>query len=43
MFFLVQFEGELDEPKFNMFMTNLLQNKAKDLYRCKGVLKFKGT
>ncbi len=38
-----QFVGELDEPKFNMFMSTLLQNKAKDLYRCKGVLKFKGT
>uniref|UniRef100_A0A7S0VMP5 CobW C-terminal domain-containing protein n=1 Tax=Hemiselmis tepida TaxID=464990 RepID=A0A7S0VMP5_9CRYP len=38
----VSFEGELDEKKFNMFMTNLLQTRANDLYRCKGVLKFKG-
>mmetsp|Transcript_39343 Transcript_39343/g.77045 ORF Transcript_39343/g.77045 Transcript_39343/m.77045 type:complete len:531 (+) Transcript_39343:99-1691(+) len=38
----VTFEGEMDEKKFNSFMTNLLQTKANDLYRCKGVLKFKG-
>eukprot|EP00281_Chroomonas_sp_CCMP1168_P019083 CAMPEP_0206237766 /NCGR_PEP_ID=MMETSP0047_2-20121206/14442_1 /ASSEMBLY_ACC=CAM_ASM_000192 /TAXON_ID=195065 /ORGANISM="Chroomonas mesostigmatica_cf, Strain CCMP1168" /LENGTH=529 /DNA_ID=CAMNT_0053662227 /DNA_START=21 /DNA_END=1610 /DNA_ORIENTATION=- len=37
----ISFEGELDEKKFNMFMTTLLQAKANDLYRSKGVLKFK--
>lgn len=36
-----QFEGELDERKFNQFMTQLLQTRAIDIYRCKGVLKFK--
>jgi G3E family GTPase len=33
-------EGLLDVPKFNDFMTGLLQQKAKDLYRTKGVLAF---
>lgn len=33
-------EGLLDVPKFNGFMTKLLQEKAADLYRTKGVLAF---
>ena len=33
-------EGLLDVPKFNDFMTGLLQQKAKDLYRTKGILAF---
>jgi len=32
--------GLLDVPKFNAFMTELLQAKAADLYRTKGVLAF---
>lgn len=32
--------GLLDVPKFNAFMTSLLQAKAADLYRSKGVLAF---
>lgn len=30
--------GPLDEYRFNMFMRDLLAEKAKDIYRCKGVL-----
>ena len=33
-------EGLLDVPKFNSFMSQLLQAKAADLYRTKGVLAF---
>ena len=32
--------GDLDVPKFNAFMTQLLAAKAADLYRTKGVLAF---
>jgi len=35
-------EGFLDVPKFNMFMAELLQTRAADLYRTKGVLSFAG-
>ncbi|KAH8084412.1 ATP binding protein [Aureococcus anophagefferens] len=35
-------EGFLDVPKFNMFMAELLQARAADLYRTKGVLSFAG-
>ncbi|KAJ1455616.1 PRLI-interacting factor L-like protein [Pelagophyceae sp. CCMP2097] len=35
-------EGFLDVPKFNMFMAELLQSRAADLYRTKGVLSFAG-
>jgi G3E family GTPase len=31
------------QKKFNMFMSTLLQEKARDLYRCKGVVAFKGS
>ena len=34
--------GELVTPVFNQFMSKLLQEKAKDLYRTKGVLAFNG-
>lgn len=30
--------GPLDEHRFNMFMRDLLAEKAKDIFRCKGVL-----
>ncbi len=30
--------GSLDEYRFNMFMRDLLTEKAKDIFRCKGVL-----
>jgi G3E family GTPase len=30
--------GPLDEYRFNMFMRDLLAEKAKDIFRCKGVL-----
>ncbi len=30
--------GQLDEYRFNMFMRDLLSEKAKDIFRCKGVL-----
>jgi G3E family GTPase len=30
--------GALDEYRFNMFMRDLLTEKAKDIFRCKGVL-----
>ena len=38
----VAVEGFLDVPKFNMFMAELLQSRAADLYRTKGVLSFAG-
>eukprot|EP00632_Arachnochrysis_sp_CCMP2950_P006453 CAMPEP_0185703796 /NCGR_PEP_ID=MMETSP1164-20130828/15449_1 /TAXON_ID=1104430 /ORGANISM="Chrysoreinhardia sp, Strain CCMP2950" /LENGTH=384 /DNA_ID=CAMNT_0028371107 /DNA_START=10 /DNA_END=1164 /DNA_ORIENTATION=- len=38
----VSVEGMLDVPKFNMFMAELLQTRAADLYRTKGVLSFAG-
>ena len=30
--------GHLDEFRFNMFMRDLLAEKARDIFRCKGVL-----
>lgn len=33
-------EGLFDVPKFNAFMTELLQAKAADIFRSKGVLAF---
>ena len=38
----ISIEGYLDVPKFNMFMAELLQTRAADLYRTKGVLSFAG-
>lgn len=35
-------KGQLDTMKFNTFMSDLLAEKAQDLYRTKGVLAFKG-
>ncbi len=35
-------KGELDTMRFNDFMTKLLEEKAKDLFRTKGVLAFSG-
>lgn len=35
-------EGNLDVPLFNTFMSNLLAEKAADLYRTKGILSFDG-
>ncbi|KAF5840067.1 CobW/HypB/UreG, nucleotide-binding domain-containing protein [Dunaliella salina] len=37
-----QAHGTLDEYRFNMFMRDLLTEKAKDIYRCKGVLAVHG-
>ncbi len=34
--------GLLDNYRFNMFMRDLLFEKAKDIFRCKGVLAVKG-
>eukprot|EP00775_Hariotina_reticulata_P007041 gene7041-7255_t len=34
--------GVLDEYRFNMFMRDLLAEKAKDIFRCKGVLAVHG-
>ncbi|WIA08487.1 hypothetical protein OEZ85_007923 [Tetradesmus obliquus] len=34
--------GPLDEYRFNMFMRDLLAEKAKDIFRCKGVLAVHG-
>lgn len=34
-------DGLLEVPLFNQFMSQLLQDKGKDLYRTKGVLAFK--
>lgn len=39
----IEIDSPLDEKKFNEFMQNLLQEKARDLYRCKGVVAFAGT
>jgi len=38
----LKFPGSFDVPKFNMFMSTLLQAKAVDIYRSKGVLSFAG-
>merc|ERR1712167_485666 len=38
----ISVEGFLDVPKFNIFMAELLQTRAADLYRSKGVLSFAG-
>ena len=38
----ISIEGYLDVPKFNLFMAELLQTRAADLYRTKGVLSFAG-
>lgn len=38
----ISIDGYLDVPKFNMFMAELLQTRAADLYRTKGVLSFAG-
>ncbi|EFJ45918.1 hypothetical protein VOLCADRAFT_105795 [Volvox carteri f. nagariensis] len=34
--------GPLDEYRFNMYMKDLLSEKAKDIFRCKGVLSVHG-
>lgn len=34
--------GALDEYRFNMYMRDLLAEKSKDIYRCKGVLSVHG-
>ena len=36
-------DGPLDEQKFNGFMVHLIQTKAADLYRCKGVVALQGS
>lgn len=38
----VKFEGNLHAQYFNMFMMDLLRERASDLYRTKGVLSFHG-
>lgn len=38
----LQFEGSLHAQWFNMFMMDLLKNRAEDLYRTKGLLSFHG-
>lgn len=38
----VQFEGNLHSQWFNMFMMDLLRERAADLYRTKGLLSFHG-
>lgn len=38
----LQFEGELHAQWFNMFMMDLLRDRAADLYRTKGLLSFHG-
>ncbi len=38
----LQFEGNLHAQWFNMFMMDLLKNRAEDLYRTKGLLSFHG-
>ena len=38
----LRFKGNFDVPKFNMFMSTLLQAKAGDIYRSKGILSFAG-
>lgn len=37
-----KFPGSFDVPKFNMFMSTLLQAKSADIYRSKGILSFAG-
>jgi len=39
----IEIDSPLDEKKFNDFMGNLLKEKARDLYRCKGVVAFEGS
>jgi len=38
----LKFPGDFDVPKFNMFMSTLLQAKSADIYRSKGILSFAG-
>ncbi|CAJ1961839.1 unnamed protein product [Cylindrotheca closterium] len=38
----IQFEGELHAQYFNMFMMDLLRERATDMYRTKGLLAFHG-
>ena len=38
----IQFEGDLHAQWFNMFMMDLLRERAADLYRTKGLLSFHG-
>lgn len=38
----IRFEGNLHAQYFNMFMMDLLRNRAADLYRTKGLLSFHG-
>jgi len=38
----IQFEGELHAQYFNMFMMDLLRERAADMYRTKGLLAFHG-
>ena len=38
----MRFNTDFDVAKFNMFMSTLLQAKAADIYRSKGVLAFAG-
>jgi len=38
----IQFEGELHAQYFNMFMMELLRERAADMYRTKGLLAFHG-
>ncbi|KAL3930491.1 MAG: hypothetical protein SGBAC_011740 [Bacillariaceae sp.] len=38
----IQFEGELHAQYFNMFMMELLRERATDMYRTKGLLSFHG-
>ena len=38
----IQFEGNLHAQWFNMFMMDLLRERAADLYRTKGLLSFHG-
>jgi len=37
----IEVDGELDEQKFNGFMSHLISTKKDDLFRSKGVIKFK--
>jgi len=39
----IEIDSPLVEAKFNEFMQKLLQEKARDLYRCKGVVAFAGS
>eukprot|EP00957_Ditylum_brightwellii_P125324 9551818-Ditylum_brightwellii.AAC.1 len=38
----IQFKGSLHAQYFNMFMMDLLRERAADLYRTKGLLSFHG-